>query len=84
MALFLYNFHMEPKSPSPRAAFIDAFFEGLAAPGLLFCPRELPRLHFEAPQDTNRRSVMETMRDDWRRIGADFDRVIARETASER
>jgi hypothetical protein len=84
MVFFLYNFRMEPKSPSPRAAFNDAFFEGLAAPGLLFCPQELARLHFEAPQDTNRRSVVDTMRDDWRRIGADFDRVIARETQSER
>jgi hypothetical protein len=73
---------MKPKYTSPRAAFIDAFFDGLASPGLLFCTRELPRLNFDPPQHAKRRGDLETMRDDWRRIGADFNRVIARETAS--
>jgi hypothetical protein len=70
---------MKLKTPSPREAFINAFFEGLAAPGLLFCPREPPRLNLDPPRPGKRRSDLEILRGDWRRIGEDFRRVIARD-----
>jgi hypothetical protein len=75
---------MKPKFDSPHAAFVDAVLIGMAAPTLLFSPLEYPRIHADKlPHPTSRPSGRDAMRGDWYRIGADFERVIAREIAAE-
>lgn len=57
-----------------RAAFWSAFWAAISAPGLALADR--PSITRIDLPDT---SPMDAMRSDWKRIGDDFSRVIARE-----
>jgi hypothetical protein len=60
--------------------FWIAFWDGLAAPGLLFSSSpNIPRLSELKLREPI--TDLEAMRDDWRKIGKDFSNVIARETS---
>lgn len=62
-------------------AFWEAFWSGLAAPGMLIAA-ETPRISRIEPVQTSRQSDMDAMRSDWIAIGKDFKRAIEAQESS--
>ncbi|MDR2689226.1 MAG: hypothetical protein LBB76_05650 [Azoarcus sp.] len=65
---------MKPSNEKDSSrSFWQAFWEGLAAPGMIEPTPAITRIHLP------RVSSRDALRSDWERIGGDFSRVIARE-----
>jgi hypothetical protein len=61
-----------------KRIFWNAFWDGVAAPGLLFAYDSIKIRRVSKPLP----DVLSAMRGDWERVGQDFWRVIEREKAA--
>lgn len=70
----IYSYHMKKSH-----TFWVAFWQGIAAPTMFYAP--MAQSH-EIVSPSSGRTDLDAMRGDWKHVGGDFRKVIAREEAS--